>query len=128
MNIVGKRVAYITLGCKLNFSETSTIKHNLEQGGSSATVGEKDGADIFVINTCSVTDIAEKKGRQMIRKIIHRNPGSYIVVVGCYAQLRAQEIMNIEGVHLDPQRTRQVQRGPLFEPPRRTGTTRTTFL
>ena len=99
MNIVGKRVAYITLGCKLNFSETSTIKHNLEQEGA-VTVGEKDGADIFVINTCSVTDIAEKKGRQMIRKIIHRNPGSYIVVVGCYAQLRAQEIMNIEGVHL----------------------------
>ena len=99
MNIVGKRVAYITLGCKLNFSETSTIKHSLEQEGA-VTVGEKDGADIFVINTCSVTDIAEKKGRQMIRKIIHRNPGSYIVVVGCYAQLRAQEIMDIEGVHL----------------------------
>ena len=126
MNIVGKRVAYITLGCKLNFSETSTIKHNLEQEGA-VTVGEKDGADIFVINTCSVTDIAEKKGRQMIRKIIHRNPGSYIVVVGCYAQLRAQEIMNIEGPP-GTQRTRQVQRGPLFEPPRRTGTTRTTFL
>ena len=62
MNIVGKRVAYITLGCKLNFSETSTIKHSLEQEGA-VTVGEKDGADIFVINTCSVTDIAEKKGR-----------------------------------------------------------------
>ena len=99
MNIVGKRVAYITLGCKLNFSETSTIKHSLEQEGA-VTVGEKDGADIFVINTCSVTDIAEKKGRQMIRKIIHRNPGAYIVVVGCYAQLKAQEIMDIEGVHL----------------------------
>ena len=99
MNIVGKKVAYITLGCKLNFSETSTIKHSLEQEGA-VTVGEKDGADIFVINTCSVTDIAEKKGRQMIRKIIHRNPGAYIVVVGCYAQLRAQEIMKIEGVHL----------------------------
>ena len=99
MNIVGKKVAYITLGCKLNFSETSTIKHSLEQEGA-VTVGEKDGADIFVINTCSVTDIAEKKGRQMIRKIIHRNPGAYIVVVGCYAQLRAREIMDIEGVHL----------------------------
>ena len=92
-------MAYITLGCKLNFSETSTIKHSLEQEGA-VTVGEKDGADIFVINTCSVTDIAEKKGRQMIRKIIHRNPGAYIVVVGCYAQLRAREIMDIEGVHL----------------------------
>lgn len=81
MLIEGKRVAYITLGCKLNFSETSTIKHSLEQVGT-ITVGEKEGADIFVINTCSVTDIAEKKGRQMIRKIIHRNPGAYIVVVG----------------------------------------------
>lgn len=99
MNIVGKSVAYITLGCKLNFSETSTIKHSLEKEGA-VTVGEKEGADIFVINTCSVTDIAEKKGRQMIRKIIHRNPGAYIVVVGCYAQLRAQEIMAIEGVNL----------------------------
>ena len=99
MLIEGKRVAYITLGCKLNFSETSTIKHSLEQVGT-ITVGEKEGADIFVINTCSVTDIAEKKGRQMIRKIIQRNPGAYIVVVGCYAQLRAQEIMNIKGVNM----------------------------
>lgn len=99
MIIEGKRVAYITLGCKLNFSETSTIRHSLEQAGT-ITVGEKEGAEIFVINTCSVTDIAEKKGRQMIRKIIHRNPGAYIVVVGCYAQLRAKEIMAIEGVNL----------------------------
>ena len=99
MNIAGKRVAYVTLGCKLNFSETSTIKHSLEQAGA-VTAGEKEGADIFVINTCSVTDIAEKKGRQLIRKIVHRNPGAYIVVVGCYAQLRAREIMAIEGVNL----------------------------
>lgn len=99
MIIEGKKVAYITLGCKLNFSETSTIKHSLEEAGTQ-TVNEKEGADIFVINTCSVTDMAEKKGRQMIRKIIHRNPGAYIVVVGCYAQLRAKEIMNIEGVSL----------------------------
>lgn len=99
MDIVGKRVAYITLGCKLNFSETSTIKHSLEQEGA-VSVSEKDEADIFVINTCSVTDIAEKKGRQMIRKIVHRNPDACIVVVGCYAQLRAQEIQSIEGVSL----------------------------
>ena len=99
MNIVGKRVAYITLGCKLNFSETSTIKHSLEQEGA-VTVGEKDGADIFVFNSCSVTDIAEKIGRQMIRNFFHRFPGAYFVVVGCYAQLRAREIMDIEGVHL----------------------------
>lgn len=99
MNIAGKRVAYITLGCKLNFSETSTIKHSLEKEGTE-TVGEKEGADIFIINTCSVTDMAEKKGRQLIRKLIHHNPGAYIVVVGCYAQLRAKEIMAIEGVSL----------------------------
>ena len=99
MNIAGKKVAYITLGCKLNFSETSTIKHSLEEAGTE-TVGEKEKADIFVINTCSVTDMAEKKGRQLIRKIIHHNPSAYIVVVGCYAQLRAKEILAIEGVNL----------------------------
>lgn len=99
MILAGKKAAYITLGCKLNFSETSTLKHRLEEAGV-LTVGEKEGADIFVINTCSVTDVAEKKGRQTIRKIIHRNPEAYIVVVGCYAQLRAQEIQQIEGVNL----------------------------
>ena len=99
MNIAGKKVAYITLGCKLNFSETSTIRHSLEKEGTE-TVADKEGADIFVINTCSVTDMAEKKGRQLIRKIIHHNPGAYIVVVGCYAQLRAKEIMAIDGVGL----------------------------
>lgn len=99
MEIEGKKVAYITLGCKLNFSETSTIRQSLEKIGTQS-VGEKDGADIFVINTCSVTDMAEKKGRQIIRKIINHNPGAYIVVVGCYAQLRAKEIMAIPGVNL----------------------------
>lgn len=99
MNIAGKKVAYITLGCKLNFSETSTIRQSLENAGAQ-TVGEKDSADIFVINTCSVTDMAEKKGRQLIRKIVNHNPGAYIIVVGCYAQLRAKEIMAIDGVSL----------------------------
>lgn len=99
MDIAGKKVAYITLGCKLNFSETSTIKHSLEDAGTESVDG-KESADIFVINTCSVTDMAEKKGRHLIRKIIHHNPNAYIVVVGCYAQLRAKEIMAIEGVSL----------------------------
>lgn len=99
MDLTGKKVAYITLGCKLNFSETSTIKHNLEKAGT-LTVNEKEYADIFIINTCSVTDMAEKKGRQLIRKIIHHNPEAYIIVVGCYAQLRAKEILAIEGVSL----------------------------
>lgn len=99
MEITGKKVAYITLGCKLNFSETSTIKHNLEKEGA-VTVSEKEDADIFIINTCSVTDIAEKKGRQFIRKIVHHHPQACVVVVGCYAQLRAQEIKSITGVSL----------------------------
>ena len=99
MELAGKRIAYVTLGCKLNFSETSTTRHRLEQAGAT-TVDERGEADIFVVNTCSVTDIAEKKGRQLIRRIAHRNPGALIVVMGCYAQLRAQEIMAIEGVGL----------------------------
>lgn len=99
MDIAGKKVAYLTLGCKLNFSETSTIRHSLEAAGT-ITVGDKEEADIFVVNTCSVTDVAEKKGRQLIRKIVAHHPGAYVVVVGCYAQLRAGEIMGIEGVNL----------------------------
>ncbi len=99
MILAGKKAAYVTLGCKLNFSETSTIRHSLEKAGV-MTVDEKQGADIFVINTCSVTDVAERKGRQTIRKIIHHNPDACVVVVGCYAQLRAQELMEIEGVDL----------------------------
>lgn len=99
MILAGKKAAYVTLGCKLNFSETSTIRHSLENAGVT-TVDEKQGADIFIINTCSVTDVAERKGRQTIRKIIHHNPDACIVVVGCYAQLRANELMQIEGVDL----------------------------
>lgn len=99
MVINGKRAAYITLGCKLNFSETSTIRRSLEEEGV-ISVDEKEGADIFIINTCSVTDVAERKGRQLIRKIIRHNPAAYVVIVGCYAQLRAQELLEIEGVSL----------------------------
>ena len=99
MILTDKKAAYITLGCKLNFAETSTIRHSLEKAGVT-TVDEKQGADIFIINTCSVTDVAERKGRQTIRKIIHHNPDAYIVVVGCYAQLRAKELMQIDGVNL----------------------------
>lgn len=99
MILAGKKAAYVTLGCKLNFSETSTIRHSLEKAGV-MTVDEKQGADIFVINTCSVTDVAERKGRQTIRRIIHHNPNACVVVVGCYAQLRAQELLQIEGVDL----------------------------
>ncbi|MDR2413365.1 MAG: tRNA (N(6)-L-threonylcarbamoyladenosine(37)-C(2))-methylthiotransferase MtaB [Odoribacteraceae bacterium] len=99
MDLQGKRVAYITLGCKLNFSETSTIRRDLERAGT-VSVGEEEEAEIVVINTCSVTDMAEKKGRQVIRKIARRSPGARVVVVGCYAQLRGEELRAIEGVHL----------------------------
>ena len=97
MEIKGKKIAYITLGCKLNFSETSTIRRSLEAEGTISVAPEEE-ADIYVVNTCSVTDTAEKKCRQTIRKIAKRHPESRILIVGCYAQLRAKELMKLEGL------------------------------
>lgn len=94
-----KIAAYYTLGCKLNFAETSTIGKVLaEQGVRKARSGEK--ADICVVNTCSVTELADKKCRQAIRKIGKQHPGAFIVVTGCYAQLKPEEVAHIEGVDL----------------------------
>ena len=94
-----KKAAYFTLGCKLNFAETSTIGKLLsEQGIRKVRPGET--ADICVINTCSVTELADKKCRQTIRRIGKENPGAYIVVTGCYAQLKPEEVSLIEGVDL----------------------------
>ncbi|MCD8044615.1 MAG: tRNA (N(6)-L-threonylcarbamoyladenosine(37)-C(2))-methylthiotransferase MtaB [Tannerellaceae bacterium] len=94
-----KLVAYYTLGCKLNFAETSTIGKVLaEQGIRKARSGEK--ADICVVNTCSVTELADKKCRQAIRRINKQHPGAFIVVTGCYAQLKPEEVSHIEGVDL----------------------------
>ena len=94
-----KIAAYYTLGCKLNFAETSTIGKVLaEQGIRKARAGEK--ADICVVNTCSVTELADKKCRQAIRRINKQHPGAFIVVTGCYAQLKPEEVSNIEGVDL----------------------------
>jgi threonylcarbamoyladenosine tRNA methylthiotransferase MtaB len=94
-----KKAAYYTLGCKLNFAETSTIGKQLaEQGVRKALSGEK--ADICIINTCSVTELADKKCRQAIRKISRQHPDSYVVVTGCYAQLKPKEASRIEGVDL----------------------------
>lgn len=94
-----KIAAYFTLGCKLNFAETSTIGKVLaEQGVRKARQGEK--ADICIVNTCSVTELADKKCRQAIRKISKQHPGAFIVVTGCYAQLKPEEIAGIEGVDL----------------------------
>ena len=94
-----KIAAYYTLGCKLNFAETSTIGKMLaEQGVRKARRGEK--ADICVVNTCSVTELTDKKCRQAIRRISKQHPGAFIVVTGCYAQLKPEEVAHIEGVDL----------------------------
>ena len=94
-----KTVALHTLGCKLNYSETSTITRLLEQDG----FVKKDFdeiADVYVINTCSVTDNADKECRQLVRRIQRRSPASMVVITGCYAQLKPEEIASIEGVDL----------------------------
>ena len=95
----GKSASYYTLGCKLNFSETSTFGRMLEEMGVHTAVdGEK--ADISLINTCSVTEVADRKCRQAIRRMIKKNPGAFTVVTGCYAQLSPERICDIEGVDL----------------------------
>lgn len=94
-----KTVAFHTLGCKLNFAETSTISRQLKDVGFVTTRFDKR-ADMYVINTCSVTDNADRKCRSAIRRALARNPEAYIVVVGCYAQLKPEEISSIPGVDL----------------------------
>ncbi len=95
----GKKAAYYTLGCKLNFSETSTFGTMLQQMGvQTAAKGEQ--ADICLINTCSVTEVADHKCRQAIHRMVREHPGAYVVVTGCYAQLEPEKISRIEGVDL----------------------------
>lgn len=94
-----KRAAYLTLGCKLNFAETSALGKQLANVGV-RKVREGEIADICVVNTCSVTEFADKKCRQAVRKLIKENPGAYVIVTGCYAQLKPQDIVSIEGVDL----------------------------
>ncbi len=94
-----KTAVYYTLGCKLNFAETSTIGQLLKEQGVQ-TVEEDAPADICVINTCSVTEMAEHKCRQIIHKMIRKNPNAFVVVTGCYAQLSPAKLANIEGVGL----------------------------
>ncbi|MBP1639212.1 MAG: putative Fe-S oxidoreductase [Bacteroidetes bacterium] len=94
-----KKAVYLTLGCRLNFSETSAIGKTLSDAGfRKVRAGEQ--ADICVINTCSVTDIADKKCRQAIHKMVRNHPDAFVVVTGCYAQLKPEEIAGIEGVDL----------------------------
>ena len=92
-----KKVAFYTLGCKLNFSETSTIARTFEQHGYQK-VEFNQAPDIFIINTCSVTDNADKKCRKIVREAQKINPDGYVAIIGCYAQLKPQEIAEIEGV------------------------------
>ena len=94
-----KRVNFHTLGCKLNFSESSTLAREFEQGGF-VRVGVNEPADICVINSCSVTEHADKKCRNIIRKLHRRNPNAIIAVTGCYAQLKPQEVAAIDGVDI----------------------------
>lgn len=95
----GKRAAYYTLGCKLNFSETSTFGKMLEEMGV-VTVQRGERADICLINTCSVTEVADHKCRQAIHRMVRENPGAFVIVTGCYAQLEAENVSRIEGVDL----------------------------
>ena len=99
MSTPQKRIAFHTLGCKLNFSETATISRDFIRQGFKK-VNYRDFADIYVLNTCSVTENANKEARKMIRKAKRVNPDSSIVVIGCYAQLKPNQISSIEGVDL----------------------------
>lgn len=91
--------AFVTLGCKLNFAETSSLRDAMAREGI-RVAEEGERADICVVNTCSVTDVADKKCRQAIRRLTRENPGAFVVVVGCYAQLQPEEIAAFEGVDL----------------------------
>ena len=95
----GKKAVYHTLGCKLNFSETSTFAKSLEEMGV-VEAGKDEPADICLINTCSVTEVADHKCRQAIHKLVRQNPNAFVVVTGCYAQLETEKVSNIEGVNL----------------------------
>lgn len=95
----GKKAAYFTLGCKLNFAETSSIGQELKAAGIRA-VRQGEIADVCVINTCSVTEVADQKCRQAIHRLVRNHPGALVVVTGCYAQLNPEQVGHIDGVHL----------------------------
>ena len=99
MSTPTKRIAFHTMGCKLNFSETGTISRDFIQHGFQK-VSYKEKADIYVLNTCSVTENANKEARKLIRQAKRRNPDSSIAIIGCYAQLKPNEISKIKGVDL----------------------------
>jgi len=94
-----KKIHFHTLGCKLNFSETSGIARTFQEAGY-ARVELEERPDVVVINTCSVTEQADKKCRNIVARAIRHNPGVFVAVVGCYAQLKPDEIASIPGVRL----------------------------
>ena len=94
-----RKVAVYTLGCKLNFSESSTLARSFEEAGY-ARVSFEEAPDVFVINTCSVTENADKKCKQLVKKAKEINPSGYVAIVGCYAQLKPDEIAKIPGVNM----------------------------
>ena len=94
-----KKVAFYTLGCKLNFSETSTISRLFEDKGY-AKVNFEEAADIYVINTCSVTENADKKCKQLVKKAKAYNPEAFVIIIGCFAQLKPEEIAKMDGVDM----------------------------
>src|SRR5690554_5269284 len=96
---IRKKVAFYTLGCKLNFSETATIARNFEDEGFER-VSFEENADIYVINTCSVTDNADKKFKTIVRQAQNINPNAFVAAIGCYAQLKPHELADVDGVDL----------------------------
>ncbi len=99
MDYKGKKAAFYTLGCKLNFSETSTIAASFKEVGFDRVEFEEE-ADVYVINTCSVTNQGDKESRNIIRRAVRKNPNAMVIVVGCYSQLKPEEVGHIEGVDL----------------------------
>jgi len=99
MNYKGKKAAFYTLGCKLNFSETSTIAGSFKEVGFER-VNFEEKADVYIINTCSVTNQGDKASRNIIRKAAKQNPDAMVIVVGCYSQLKPDEVGHIEGVDM----------------------------
>src|SRR5580693_9108941 len=96
---MNKKVAFYTLGCKLNYSETSTIGRLFNKAGFD-TVDFTDTPDVYVINTCSVTENADKKCKKVVKEALKISPNAYVTIVGCYAQLKPKEIAEIPGVDM----------------------------
>ena len=94
-----KKVAFYTLGCKLNFSETSTIARDFQTEGFERVEFDQI-ADIYVINTCSVTDNADKRFKTIVKSALKQNENAFLIAIGCYAQLKPEELANTEGVDL----------------------------